>query len=194
MSQQTALTHNWIWQWENALSKEFCDLVIKEITEDKQEYKKGTVGDNDSENFELRQTEIKWLDQMTPIGCVMQAYANAANFYAGWAFQFVHMEGVQIGKYDAEQNSFYDWHIDASVPNKAHLQRKVSIVVMLSDPEKDFEGGEFELANYPTTDRSLLPTKGSILVFPSYMTHRVKQVTKGTRYTAVSWMMGQSFR
>jgi PKHD-type hydroxylase len=36
--------------------------------------------------------------------------------------------------------------------------------------------------------------KGSIIVFPSFVWHRVKPVTKGTRYSLVMWNLGYPFK
>jgi PKHD-type hydroxylase len=33
-------------------------------------------------------------------------------------------------------------------------------------------------------------SKGSLVVFPSFISHRVKPVTKGTRYSLVIWNIG----
>jgi PKHD-type hydroxylase len=37
-------------------------------------------------------------------------------------------------------------------------------------------------------------SKGSIIVFPSFVWHRVKPVTSGTRYSLVVWHLGRPFR
>jgi PKHD-type hydroxylase len=36
--------------------------------------------------------------------------------------------------------------------------------------------------------------RGSIVVFPSFMWHRVKPVTKGTRYSLVLWNIGDPWK
>jgi len=36
--------------------------------------------------------------------------------------------------------------------------------------------------------------KGSVVVFPSFVWHRVKPVTAGTRYSLVIWNLGWPFR
>ena len=37
-------------------------------------------------------------------------------------------------------------------------------------------------------------SKGSLVVFPSFVWHRVKKVTKGTRYSLVIWSCGWPFK
>jgi len=41
--------------------------------------------------------------------------------------------------------------------------------------------------------KEILP-KGSIVVFPSFVWHRVQPVTKGTRYSLVVWNLGYPFK
>jgi PKHD-type hydroxylase len=36
--------------------------------------------------------------------------------------------------------------------------------------------------------------KGSIIVFPSFLWHRVKPVMQGTRYSLVLWNLGYPFK
>ena len=59
----------------------------------------------------------------------------------------------------------------------------------------EYEGGDFEISvNTPTNNTihkvEALQKKGSIVVFPSFVWHRVTPVTKGTRYSLVSWYLG----
>ena len=35
---------------------------------------------------------------------------------------------------------------------------------------------------------------GYIIIFPSFMVHRVKPVTRGVRYSLVSWFVGPPFK
>ena len=87
-------------------------------------------------------------------------------------------------------------------PDFVGMCRKVSITVNLSDPE-DYEGGDLWLTHLPTdynseefrtfTDPSFRD-KGAVVVFPSWVRHRVTPVTRGTRYSAVAWFNGPPLR
>jgi PKHD-type hydroxylase len=58
---------------------------------------------------------------------------------------------------------------------------------------EDYEGGDFKF--YDDEEFALKEkSKGSILVFPSYMQHCVKEVTKGNRYSLVVWFLGPKFK
>jgi PKHD-type hydroxylase len=75
------------------------------------------------------------------------------------------------------------------------------VTVSLSNPE-DYEGGELEFdfrnndldkkQNIIKCDQ--IKPRGSIVVFPSFIWHRVKPVTKGTRYSLVIWNLGYPFK
>jgi PKHD-type hydroxylase len=41
--------------------------------------------------------------------------------------------------------------------------------------------------------KGIIP-RGSIVVFPSFIWHRVKPVTEGIRYSLVIWNLGQPYR
>ena len=72
--------------------------------------------------------------------------------------------------------------------------RKLSMTVQLSD-SKDYEGGEFHFYN-GIDDPEIPPIQeqGSILVFDSRMWHKVTPITKGVRYSLVSWILGPHFQ
>jgi len=68
-------------------------------------------------------------------------------------------------------------------------------VCQLSSPE-EYEGGEFEMQplhlNAPAQEH--LRTQGTVLVFPSFVVHKVNPITKGTRHSLVAWMEGPKWR
>ena len=70
---------------------------------------------------------------------------------------------------------------------------------MLSN-KSDFEGGEVELDNRDKLmgNKSVFKinydTKGTVICFPSFVWHRVKPVTKGTRYSMPTWYLGDPFK
>lgn len=178
------------WLWDSVLSKEFCDLVIKETDWSKKQ--KGTV--NQSGNFKvnekLRITNVVWVDSMSPIGCVALTYINSANSQAGWNYNLNVMEQIQIGQY--KKSGHYDWHPDIAMPDQNNIQRKLSISIQLNDPA-EYKGGNFEFKELSEKEQPKL-LKGSVLVFPSFLHHRVTPIISGTRYSAVTWVDGPAFK
>ena len=92
-----------------------------------------------------------------------------------------------------------NWHADANYypsgePNYVSY-RTYGSVTYLND---DYEGGEFEI-NMSTPEKENIHVvkeskiKGSVVIFPSFVWHRVKPVTGGTRYSLVNWHQGWPF-
>lgn len=105
---------------------------------------------------------------------------------------------IQYSRYDSANLGKYDFHMDLSFKkaNESEAElRKMSVVVMLSDPKTDFSGGEFQFNASSEHKASVINLKkGSILLFPSFLIHRVKEVTQGVRKTLVLWVVGPKFR
>lgn len=185
------IVKNWYWLWQNALSPEFCDLVLKEV--DWSKAITGAVGIEENKHGvdkTIRSSLIVWKDIMSPIGTILQAYINAANHYAGWNYDLSSMNEVQIAKYESDTQDFYRWHPDTDVPVDGQ-QRKLTGAILLNDPS-EFEGGMLQIKD--ANAENLLVSRGSIVVFPSFMLHQVTPVLRGVRYSAVSWMSGPAFR
>ena len=174
------LSH-YYWWFEAALSTKFCDDVIK-LAKTKKEQLALTGGQGVGRNVgthPLSDEELK--------------------FDFGENFQFT--------KYT--QGQYYDWHCDSwdqayeeekNDKNYVGKIRKLSATINLSSSD-DYEGGclEFDFRNKDPgqstkTTADQTKSKGSIIVFPSHLWHRVAPVTKGTRYSLVLWCLGKPFR
>ena len=72
------------------------------------------------------------------------------------------------------------------------MTRKLSCVMLLNDPS-EYEGGDFEVMtnNQPLKIEFI---KGRLIVFPSYILHRVTPIKSGVRRTLVNWISGPHFK
>jgi PKHD-type hydroxylase len=192
---------NIYWYFKKALSDEICNEILKiGIKKNKQV---AIVGDSKKIKIKdlkkIRNSNIAWLDYKW-IYKEIHPYIHTANKNSGWNFQWDYSESCQFTKYSKKQ--FYDWHQDTweepyNLPNEPQKHgkiRKLSVSVLLSDPNS-YEGGELEFHSGNIKDNKTLicdelKEKGSIVVFPSFIWHRVKPVTKGTRYSLVIWNLG----
>ena len=208
---------NYYYYFQSALTPRFCDELIKYgISQQEQlaltggqteKVNKGKPLD-DKDIIDLkkkRDSNIVWLNDRW-IYKEIQPFIHQANRLAGWNFDWDFSESCQFTKY--KLNQFYDWHCDswesayANPDNKDTNGkiRKLSVTCSLSAPE-DYEGGEleFDFRNMDPDKQSVrkcaeIKPRGSIVVFPSHVWHRVKPVTKGTRYSLVIWNLGYPFR
>ena len=99
------------------------------------------------------------------------------------------IEAPNLMRYDADTGGHYNYHLDIGIA-KPNCWRKLSYSLMLND---DFEGGKLGFK----TGKGVVeyePTVGRIVIFPSYILHKVFPVTSGTRWALVGWAHGASFR
>jgi PKHD-type hydroxylase len=181
---------NTYWLWESALSEDFCNYVFRSVNWDDAQDAKIGMENKSVVNADIRRTDVVWQDIMQPLGCVLQTYIHSANQQAEWEYPLTGFEKTQIGRYKAEDKGYYDWHMDSGPPENG-IQRKLSCVILLNDAS-EFEGGILQFKGME--DRDVLTKRGSVIVFPSFIEHKVTPVTAGIRYSAVAWASGPTFR
>jgi PKHD-type hydroxylase len=203
------------WFFTKALDKNICNKIIREADRLKKEkaitgfhgkYSNKKYKDLTEEQKKSlknkRDSNIVWLNNSW-IYDLLHPYVRTANTNAGWNFQWEKSEPIQFTQY--KLNQFYDWHQDP-FPKAADegpfkgLVRKLSCVVTLTD-SSEYSGGELEFdlrnlsegtGNNIITCKEIMP-RGSVVVFPSHIWHRVKPVNKGTRLSLVMWSNGKPF-
>ena len=107
-----------------------------------------------------------------------------------WNFDIIGFgEQLQYGEYNESNQGFYDWHLDMG---KNSNWRKISISVQLDD-ENDYMGGDLQFYTKQTLTNAPRK-KGTVIMFPSYLLHRVTPVIKGVRHSLVTWISGPPFR
>jgi len=104
-------------------------------------------------------------------------------------FNIQTFDGLQFTVYEQSQRGMYSKHTDCGP--LSCLMRKLSMIVLLSDPS-EYEGGE--LLIYPNAvPQTVVKKQNKIIIFPSFLIHEVTPVTKGTRYSLVTWVSGPQF-
>jgi PKHD-type hydroxylase len=213
---------NYYWYFKSAIPPKICDDIIKYGLSHQEDLAiTGGLGSGrnlkeqplkEEEIIDLkkkRNSNIVWLNDKW-IYKEIQPYVHEANKLAGWNFDWDFSESCQFTKY--KLNQYYDWHCDSwykpyNKPNDYNTHgkiRKLSVTCQLTDGS-EYTGGElqFDCRNYDPhmrdEDRHVLTvkeilSKGSIVVFPSFVWHRVQPVTKGTRYSLVVWNLGYPFK
>ena len=208
---------NYFYYWQAAIPPRICDMIIQYGKEIKSNVAiTGGLGrDRDLKDQPLTKKELKDLKKKRDSNICwfsdrwiykeIQPYVHQANQKAGWNFEWDWSEYCQFTIY--KKGQYYDWncdswdkHYEEEGPTKGKI-RKLSVTVSLSDP-KDYKGGELQFdfrQNDPDKKREIrtcteiLP-KGSLVVFPSFVWHRVKPITKGVRYSLVNWNLGWPFK
>lgn len=151
-----------------------------------------TFGDSSKD---IRKGRVAWIPRSDPQNHWLYQKLARVAFQANaahWQFDLTGFwEDAQYATYtDADGGDHYDYHLD--LDGDYGVQRKVSLVVQLTDPA-EYEGGELELK---CRGQSFTASKelGSVLLFPSFILHKVHPVTKGKRNSLVLWVSGLPFR
>tara|TARA_R100001443_G_scaffold31438_2_gene45436 strand:+ start:2190 stop:2825 length:636 start_codon:yes stop_codon:yes gene_type:complete len=207
---------NYYWYFTSAIPSRICDNIIKYgLSKEERMARTGGLEDRKLSKDEIRNlkhkrsSDVVWLNDPW-IYKEIQPYVHIANKNAGWNFQWDQSEACQFTKYKLNQH--YDWHCDSwnrpyNKPNNPREHgkiRKISMTCQLTDGS-EYKGGELEFdyrdydpymrdtSKHVVQVKEILP-KGSIVLFPSFVWHRVKPVTSGTRYSLVVWNLGYPFQ
>lgn len=183
-----------IWEvWSDALTDAECDAIIARAGNYSEA--EATIGFSDTLRSDLsyRTSSIRWLDaerEKDIVSRVMQFVrsSNRSNF--GVDIDAPHE--IQFTEYRATNKGHYDWHQDVWMESPRPYARKLSVVVQLSAPQ-DYKGGEFEFFGI-ANPADKFAGRGSVLIFPSFLQHRVLPVTEGLRRSLVTWVEGPNWR
>lgn len=162
---------------------------------------KDMLSDEEKEKHteKIRNSKTEWIQEswvFRELAPILE-HANKS-----WKFNISKYEDVQFTEY--QPKGHYNWHNDAikNPMNLKDMNRKLSMSVQLSKPE-DYEGGDLKFnlrgLDSQTNDNIMSPPpefkqQGSIVVFPSFLWHKVEPITKGVRYSLVMWALGGNWK
>ena len=199
------IVHNKLWLYENIIPRHLCDDIIRYALS--KDIKQGLTGEMNYselniENLKIlhkkRKSKVVWLDDVWIKNLIYPLILNA-NKDSKWNFNIDEFETMQFTIY--EPGEYYGWHQDSrAAPDSYGKVRKLSLSLFLSDSCEYYGGSfDFDFRNLdPEKDSTYrlkeIHTKGSAVVFPSFIWHRVCPVNKGTRYSLVIWNLGYPFK
>lgn len=161
-----------------------------------------SIGHGSSENIhnkDYRSSTVRWIpkhdlrfwDIINDIDYMFHESNKQA-----FGFDLTTFFELQFTEYHHDSGGKYDWHHDTFWTGSSLIRRKLSMVIQLSDPS-DYDGGDLEMYQDDcgiVPDRDAIRQRGTVIIFPSFLRHRVTQVARGTRYSLVCWHEGPYFR
>ena len=178
------------WKWERIIPKDVCELIKKEFAEDQKVDGQVQSKEGGTVDPKMRKSNLCWLGPNHWVEGILFNHVIYANIYAGWQYEILNIEQIQLTRY--KTNQFYEWHKDAPVISDNQFTRKLSVVLLLSDPS-EYEGGGLFIKDVDE-EQNVLQNQGDLIVFPSFLLHKAETVTSGTRMTAVGWVNGPRFK
>ena len=170
---------------EKVFTKEECEKIIN-IAKKKGLMKGITTGKSNA-----RLSKISWLYSSDNLEWVFRRITDVVLNLNSKYFDFDIFglnEGLQFTNYKAPSDK-YEKHIDRSLNI---LVRKLSLSIQLTDPN-EYKGGELILYE-DEKGTEMKKEQGTLVLFPSWILHEVKPVTKGERNSLVSWVTGNQFK
>mgnify|MGYP003348577679 FL=1 len=174
--------------FQDVLTPEACDMLIKLYTKDVVPKEHAGIGGGSAGTIDktIRNVERVMLPTYKDIGGRLSAVGLAANYHA-WKFDITHANQSEFLIYPA--GGRYKAHVDTFLSPTEEC-RKLTVLAFLND---DFKGGKFFIQDghekhYPPQ------SKGTVLVFPSFIMHGVEDVEEGQRCSVVCWMVGPFFK
>lgn len=197
-------TYEYVW-WNDAFTDD--ELKKIELTCGQEELKDSTtIGSINKDQVErIRKSKVKFFTRTCDTGWIFNKFNSVIKDLNETYYNF-DLNGYgsfQYTLYDSSVKGKYDWHMDTTLGNSIDYMepndretRKLSMVMLLSEPNVDFCGGEFQLYTGGDFDKPMTPDmkKGTIICFPSFLIHRVKPVILGVRKSIVIWVTGPKFR
>ena len=171
--------------WEKVFTKEECEKIIKIAKQ------KGLIKGTTKNKSDARLSEITWLYPSDNLEFAFRKITDVVLELNKKFFQFDIFglnEGLQFTNYKAPSDK-YGKHIDRAYD---FLIRKLSLSIQLTDPNQ-YEGGQLILYE-DEKGTEMKKEQGTLVMFPSWMLHEVKPVTKGERNSLVAWVTGNQFK
>jgi len=186
-----------------AVHPDVCEQIVKDCKQNILESASILNYDKSSrDDPEIRKTSIHFItdkdNKVNELAWNFLREANKIQFHYDLTF----FQAIQFAEY--KDGGFYGWHQDESGITKSNEIRKLSLSLILSDPDT-FEGGELQFYNgdRPMEDMgditveqvtNDIKAQGTVVVFDSRDYHRVTPVTKGVRHSIVCWTVGPNFK
>lgn len=188
---------NAMWQmYINRFSPETCNRIIslaKLLPE-----KNGTMSNAERLDTSYRSSKVRFIPH---------THKDFSDFYLeivdmfhecnknAFGADLWNLTQIQFTEYKSEYSGKYEWHNDVNWDGQTMHHRKLSMVIQLTDPS-EYEGADLEMQPLflGPPDREQLRQQGTVIVFPSFLMHRVTQITSGTRHSLVAWIDGPKWR
>ena len=187
---------HYVFHKENFLDEKYCENCIDEL--DKCTWKKhewynsasdsseGLSGDNEPEilNRDMFSYNIGKINDfiIRELRSTIKEYIESLKF--DWFLNWTGYSPIKFNRYFPGQTMLNHWD---TIQSLFDGERKgVPILSIISILNDDYEGGELIMFE----DKKIDTKKGDLLIFPSNFLypHKVTPVTKGVRYSYVSWV------
>ena len=166
--------------------------AINKLWEAEKSAKAEIYGMENDNPDDFRKSKVSFLDFNISNKWIFDKIASLANQINSERYYFDLVgiyESLQLAEYS--EGDFFDWHLDFG--NGFSSKRKLSLSIQLSNSD-EYEGGDLQFLLGGNKTENAPREKGTVIVFPSFILHRVTPITKGVRKSIVGWISGKPYR
>ena len=183
----------YVHHYKNFIDKKICDQTIKELKKIKNNNWREHTFYNRATNKEEKlsgshELSTMYTEEISTVKTIMDLYWKAIHKYVNhysfsWWDCWTGYTQIRFNKYSKTKKMAE--HCDHITTIFDGNRRGIPILSVLSLLNNDYEGGKFYMH-----DKEIQLKKGDVLVFPSNFLypHKVEPVTKGLRYSIISWV------
>lgn len=187
--------------YDMSTDEEKADME-KELQELRASLREQQGGDLSEEEIDYRKVQNSLISPVSYrwIADILEQFAKQVNF--NWGFDLTGIRQMELLDYKDRQDR-YDWHTDQELLTKGNekYHRKITIIVQLSDDD-DYEGCDLQLNDAELWNEHAVQNpiqgellkhsrqRGTIILFPSFIPHRITPLLSGNRKSLVAWVEG----
>jgi len=187
--------NNQYWYWNDVTNIDQNKEIVKFIDDNFDDFEPENWGAKDEKGSKKKSSIVKWIyygkikNYLEPI-LDLAIQSNYENF--GYdLYNMTNGRRILLNTYSSEFKSKYDWHIDTS-SGEQFVDTKLTILLNVST--ENYTGGEFEIFNNNIVSVPELSKPGNMIMFRSYLHHRVLPVKTGERKTLAIFLLGPKLR
>lgn len=180
------MLHDWYYH-KNVFSKTECKDILTIAQNNSSTLYSDSYDKKTGKNVEVTVVETKKFGNKLDLFFNLVTGTNEEIF--GFKL-FSHLPfAINLNTYSIGQE--YPYHRDSSLNGR---MSDIKLTAILNLSMKPFTGGEFEIFTGKENKVDEINTLGSILIFPSFLCHRVRPVLSGTRISLSCWFSGPNWK
>ena len=133
---------------------------------------------------------ISWYKIKEKMNFIIDRAYNANNYYFGYNLYPKNDHDIfLLNTYNENIKASYDWHVDES----RDQMQDIKLTVLINLSTQNYEGGKFSM--FYTNEFSIpdYDKPGSMIMFKSFMNHKVSPITSGERISLAGFLTGPKF-
>jgi PKHD-type hydroxylase len=179
------MKYNWYF-YKNLYTQEECDELVSAIDSHPSKIYFDVPGNG--KKVDVKLSDVKDIKQ--PLEKFLMTVESLNQEIFGFNLFPSGPKAVNLNRYMPD-NGEYPYHIDGSGIGTAH---DIKLTAILNCSKQSFTGGEFLF--WVGKDQQIIELNepGNMLIFPSFLYHKVCPVTSGERITLSAWFNGPNWK